>query len=80
MQVPVLEVKAPPGRPVAFFNVFSPITYVFLEFKMFLWVRIVFLDITVGNGYYSFPCNINPLSPYGKITDALLGLPIKKKV
>lgn len=55
MQVPVLEVKAPSGRAVIFFNVLLPIAYVLLEFEVFLWVRIVFLDITVGNGHYSLP-------------------------
>lgn len=75
--MPILEVKAAPGRSIAFFNVFFPVIYVLLEFKVFLWVRIVFLHITVGNRYYSLPCNINSLSPLGKTTEALLGLPIK---
>lgn len=69
VQVPILEVKAPSGWAVAFFNVLFPITYVFLEFEMLLWIRIVFLDITVGNGYYSLPWNINSFSPTGRTTD-----------
>lgn len=64
-QVPVLQVKAPSGWAVVIFNVLFPVIYVLLEGKLLLWVRIVLLDITVGNRYYSVSWNINSLSSRG---------------
>lgn len=64
-QVPVLQVKAPSGWAVVIFNVLFPVIYVLLEGELLLWVRIVLLDITVGNRYYSVSWNINSLSSRG---------------
>lgn len=52
-QVPVLQIKAPSGGFVVILNVIFPVFDIFLEGELLLWVRIVLLDITVGNRYYS---------------------------